>query len=373
MTFIGCQKKTESEFAGSAAAARSLIQTSDVALIHETKFGGIYTRISLDEFHAYGFEYGDSIDVVFDNGYQLTDIPYYNGYFVKTGMPMVAGYPGEPFIYFGFNDGEDVWIVSGADEDTKARFVLHEKGKYKTVQETFSLSYSDERSDYDSDEAFANFRALTGGNLKPSVFFRSASPCDDQHRRASVVDKLVQKNDIQFVIDLADSQTEVETFLASAPSRFPYFSRLLMDNRVALLDLSSNFRKNKFKTRLAEAFVSMLNFDGPYLIHCLEGKDRTGFAAVLLEGLCGASYTEMQADYMKTYDIYYHINTKNRAESYNAVSSLLFDAMVGYLAGTEDIAVLKSADYTGFSADYLREGGMTDAQIGALKNRICMK
>ena len=38
--------------------------------------------ISIDDFNKLGFEYGDSVNVSFTNGYELTDIPYYNGYYV---------------------------------------------------------------------------------------------------------------------------------------------------------------------------------------------------------------------------------------------------------------------------------------------------
>jgi len=43
----------------------------------------------------------------------------------------------------------------------------------------------------------------------------------------------------------------------------------------------------------------------PFLIHCVEGKDRCGFFAMLLEGLAGASYQEIKDDYMLTYENFY--------------------------------------------------------------------
>jgi protein tyrosine/serine phosphatase len=32
-----------------------------------------------------------------------------------------------------------------------------------------------------------------------------------------------------------------------------------------------------------------------YVVHCIEGKDRTGYVCALLEGLCGATYEEIVA------------------------------------------------------------------------------
>ena len=55
---------------------------------HEQEFGGVYIRITIDDFNRLGFEYGDSVNVKFSNGYELNDIPYYNGYYVDAGEPL---------------------------------------------------------------------------------------------------------------------------------------------------------------------------------------------------------------------------------------------------------------------------------------------
>jgi len=52
----------------------------------------------------------------------------------------------------------------------------------------------------------------------------------------------------------------------------------------------------------------MASADGPYLVHCLEGKDRTGFVCIVLEALMSATYQEIVDDYMLTYNNYYHID-----------------------------------------------------------------
>ena len=81
--------------------------TGALAVIHEKKFGGVYLDITIDEFNALGFEYGDSCDVTFSNGYKLEDIPYYNGYYSKTGHPLISAYPGFPHIDVCVNNGGD--------------------------------------------------------------------------------------------------------------------------------------------------------------------------------------------------------------------------------------------------------------------------
>ena len=69
------------------------VSVSDLGIIHEEEFGGVYIDITIDEFNALGFEYGDSVTVSFSNGYKLKDIPYYNGYYTQTGEPLLIAYP----------------------------------------------------------------------------------------------------------------------------------------------------------------------------------------------------------------------------------------------------------------------------------------
>ena len=83
------------------------------AILHEPEFGGVYIEIPIDEFNALGFEYGDSVKVVFSNGYTLEDIPYYNGYYVDAGEPLLIAYPGYDYIKAAINYGEDLWDKGG--------------------------------------------------------------------------------------------------------------------------------------------------------------------------------------------------------------------------------------------------------------------
>jgi protein tyrosine/serine phosphatase len=54
-------------------------------------------------------------------------------------------------------------------------------------------------------------------------------------------------------------------------------------------------------------FSALAEADGPSLVHCTAGKDRTGIAAALLHRLMGVHHDDMFADYMLT-------NTAGKAE-----------------------------------------------------------
>ena len=76
-------------------------------IIHELEFGGVYIKVTIDEFNEKGFSYGDSVNVEFSNSYKVEDIPYYNGYYVDAGESLLVGYPGYDYIKLAINYGDD--------------------------------------------------------------------------------------------------------------------------------------------------------------------------------------------------------------------------------------------------------------------------
>jgi hypothetical protein len=114
----------------------------------------------------------------------------------------------------------------------------------------------------------------------------------------------------------------------------------------------------------------MAEHEGPYLVHCTEGKDRTGFVCMLLEALCGASYDEIVDDYMITYDNYYGITKEAEAERYDTIVTYVLLPMVQVLSGDSDPA---SADLAAGAEQYLLDGGMTQSQITDLRSALTGK
>ena len=132
---------------------------ADAAIMHELEFGGVYVDITIDDFNALGFAYGDSVTVSFSNGYELQDLPYYNGYYTVTGNPLVVAYPGYPYVKVCINNGDDLFEVAGLSESDRATITLKEKAAFFSIQNARDIHYKDDRSLFDSDEMFANFRA----------------------------------------------------------------------------------------------------------------------------------------------------------------------------------------------------------------------
>ena len=372
----GCSNATN---AGTSAAeqsssAASQVKLVDCALIKDDDFGGIYLDISIEDFNALGFTFGDGIDVAFSNGYSLTDIPYYNGYYAASGTPQACGYPGYENVLLNNAQGPSLWEQAGVSEGETATVVLTDPGKYLDVQEVFSLSYSTERSDYPDDAVFANFRELSGGTLKEGLLYRSASPVDNTYNRAPYVNNLAKNADVRFVLNLADSDEEIAGLIKEDQEEsvdISYFLELYDKGSVAPLNLDSDFMSPSFATTLANGLRELTSHEGPYLIHCLEGKDRTGFVCMLLESLAGATYDELLDDYMISYANYYGITQENDPDRYSDIELMKFDDILVSFTHAEGVDDLKTKDYVAAARTYLRDGGMTDEEIDRLAEVIC--
>ena len=130
-----------------------------------------------------------------------------------------------------------------------------------------------------------------------------------------------------------------------------------------------NYGSMDFKVKVAAGLTAMSEREGPYLVHCTEGKDRTGFVCMLLEALCGASYDEIVSDYMITYDNYYQITQSSEKEKYDVIVESVLNPMVQTLTegGNGDV---RTADLSVGAQRYLLEGGMPQEQIDQLIARL---
>lgn len=371
----------------------------DCGIQHEQEFGGVYIKSTIEDFNALGFEYGDSVNIVFSNGYHLDGIPYYNGYYTKTGEPLLIAYPGYDYIKAAINNGDDLWeraelnlapllndtLTQGRgylwqnanlDGTMTATITLDEKGKYLDIQQARDIHYFDDRTLYPSDQVFANFRALKGGSLKENVLYRSASPCDNQHSRAKYVDKLIQQAGVQYIINLADTDAKIQNYMTKDDFNSPYFDTLYDENNtdsdnVAPLALNMNFGSDYFKGQVVKALKEIASHDGPYLIHCTEGKDRTGFVCMLIEAFAGATYEEIVEDYMMTYFNYYAITKAFDEARYNIIVENLLVPMIEELIVGDEVVDIKTANFAELANSYLLANGMTQDELNALSIKIC--
>ena len=371
---------------------KNAIKLSNCGILHEVEFGGVCLKISIEDFNKLGFEYGDSVNVFFSNGYTLRNIPYYNGYYSNTGSPLVIGYPGYKYLEVSINNGDDLWNLADLDtkkllgeknmlweafnlnENITATIVLEQKGKFLEIQNARNIHYLDDRNLFADDETFANFRCMKGGKLKENYFYRSASPCNNIHQRAPYVDKLISGAGIKYVINLADTEEKIEGYIKESDYNSPYFATLFnkddaQNNCVVPLALTMNYGSKYFKTQTIKGLNAIVEHDGPFLIHCTEGKDRTGFFCLLVEMIAGASYEEIVDDYMLTYKNYYSITRENDKKKFDIIIENFLNPMIFSIVGKKNVD-LKKINFEEYSRRFLLKNGMTEEQIQKLKSKI---
>jgi len=361
----GCSSKNaETTDETTTEKAESTVQII-AEVTEDTKYGSAIINITAEEFENGGFTLGDSCNFKFSSGYEKNDVPFFNGFYVKNGYPVIVAYPGYNDVRITLNN-EGIWSQAELSEGDTVTITLNEKGKYSPIQGSLGQVYSFDRGDYSSDIEFCNFRALTGGNLKDNFLYRGASPVDNSRGRAAYTDGLLKEYGIKFIVDLADSDEDMTEYTSSEEFKSEYALSLYKNGNAALLDMSSSYQSDEYKASVAKGLKQMMESEGPAYIHCMEGKDRTGFVCMLIEALAGASYDEMRADYMITYSNYYGVNADETPEKFNGIAELYFDAFMEYLYGSSDIETLMNADYTQAASDYLISGGMTEAEVQQL-------
>lgn len=341
-----------------------MITTGKMSVVFDEEFENIFSQISIPEFHDLGFSYGDSVNIIFDNGKTVNDIPYYSGYYSGVEELMLCGYQGDPHVKLARNCGNPTWFEFEMNDDVKMEIILNEKAKYIETQELFELKYSDSRDDYKSDWAFANFRELKGGNIKEEYFYRSCSPCDNLHMRAAFADNLIKKYHINCVLNLSNSEKKYASFLEKDDFKSYYYDSLYKDNNVLLLLLNVNYRSQDFKVKLVNGLIEMMKREGPVLVHCAEGKDRTGFVCALILALAGANYKDIIDDYMLTYDNYYNITKDNNPKKYDAIIENIYDFL--YCLGEDKTKNLEEINLKEGAISFLKKGDMSDADIERL-------
>ena len=237
-----------------------------------------------------------------------------------------------------------------------------------------SYVYSSNREEFPSDIAFANFRSLSGGEINGTMFYRSASPVCNVYNRAPYSDAFAEEVGISCVLNLSDSVEEVQQCMQESGFVSPYYTALFGAGKVVNFNMDSRYYSNKFAFALADGLRKMLAMEeGPVLIHCIEGKDRTGFVCMLFEGLAGATYQEIIDDYMTTYYNYYPGVLESDQRLYQCIKQTYIDEMIRYISGSGKDADLTQLDMHQWCRQYLYNAGLTEEELDKLEERLKLK
>ena len=324
------------------------------------EFGAAMLDFTAADMTEAGFTLGDVISITVDD--IVIIMPYYDGYYTRNGEYLCVAYPTYPSICFTANNIGLPEELTGLEGHTVV-IKMVEKGGRLDVQTALSMSYTLDRKDYPdfTDEQFANARTSKGGRLASGVLHRSSSPFCDNINRAYYVSEYMESEKVKTVLNLADTEEKMKSY--DMP---PYSRQLWEEGNVILCPLKADPTADDFNKRLIAALKELPSRPAPYIVHCMEGKDRTGYVCALLEGLCGATYQEIVDDYLITYNNFFHLNPGNSPELCNTLVSLRLNTCLMYYAGVNDEAQLPNVDYAKAFSAYLLSHGMNHQQLDAL-------
>ena len=330
------------------------------------KYGHAVLDITTAEFIATGYDLGDIVCVSF--GSYEYNMPFYDGYYSNPKSLMLRGASLEDYIAVCINYGDFCSEKNIKVGDT-AKITMLKKAGMRDIQELYSLQYSNNAKDFPNTETFANFRAITVGSIKNGKLYRIASPINNQNGRASVSSNFIESVGIKSVLNLADSNEDVKKYLANTDNYLEYYRNLYQMGKVIAVDLSGNFYSEEFACSVAEGLTFLAKSEPPYCIHCTEGKDRTGFVAMLLEALMGATLDEIINDYMLSFYNYYGIDKDHEPQRYQAVLDINLMEMLGHVTGGT-VDKLGQIDLEVAVTTYLISAGMTQENILTLKEKL---
>ncbi|MBO5547856.1 MAG: tyrosine-protein phosphatase [Candidatus Methanomethylophilaceae archaeon] len=263
-------------------------------------------------------------------------------------------------------------------EENGSQVTITKTGESATYRYTplYNASQSDSRDDYPSDEVFANFYEVDGGTITSGVLYRSYSPLYDPEKqsRSIYVNQLAEKAGIVFEAALSYSEANIAKIEKTLDG---YCIDLIKDGDYIAPSMGYLYFQEKEK--ITSVLRSIIDHDGPYLIHCNAGRDRTGFAVLLIQSLCGCTEEEMRENEVRAFQNLYLIETGSR--EYEVVSKSTYDRNMFLIAHPErigDIFSIKWSDVDvsnvdtqeaaySFCTDYL---GLSDDEVSTLLSKL---
>jgi protein tyrosine/serine phosphatase len=164
---------------------------------------------------------------------------------------------------------------------------------------------------------YTNFIKINAGHIADGVLYRCSSPLKGGYAKKAK-GALAVKAGIKCILNLDDHSSVIEKLSETVP----WYHELVKNKNVICLYMGfpipgSVLNEKKLKT----ALQFMIAHEGPYLIHCFAGVDRTGFVIALLEALMGASPKEICSDYLSAFITDYR--NLYRFEYYEKIKKLI--------------------------------------------------
>ena len=376
--FVGCHKPEGPVNNGGDVDNSTVTEPIQITTtIYEiAKHGNLILYMYGSDLFDKGFEHGDVVEIGI--GDKKWEVPLCTSYSdVDNGEAVLRATEATDGVVLAINMGDFATTAGIAkktaiEEDPGYRWdylmespveitiTMKEEGGYREEWLIRQLVRTNERADYShlTDEAFANFRVIETTGMGNGVLYRSSSPINPLLGRNTYADKAAEKAGIMTIVNLADPSNTYEG------AENTYYSTC----NVTYVNLGMDFLSESTLSGIADGMRFIINNDGPYLIHCNEGKDRAGFVSALLECLMGATLDEVIDDYMLTYYNYYGV--EKGTEKYDAV---LKNNLIKSLNATFKVDDIYKANLAGEAEAFLIEdAGLTADEVAALKAKLAV-
>jgi protein tyrosine/serine phosphatase len=121
-----------------------------------------------------------------------------------------------------------------------------------------------------------------------------------------------------------------------------------------------------YRKKVAYACRFMNVHQGPYLIHCKVGRDRTGFMILLLECLMDAPFSYMLRDYEQSL---INVNGYNWEKAHKVSREKLRDEL-HYITGKSRYTNWNNVKLRTYAEKYLKKCGLSAREILRLKKNL---
>ena len=324
------------------------------------QFGNVILNAYGNAFATLGFDIGDVVRVSFGEREFL--MPVVSSYAEVDGGDMLCRLvlsedESQSAVVLAIKNG-DFARTAGVDADSPIKVVMEEKGGYLDQCVLRQLGGTTNRADYAdfTDEQYANFRMVAAPGIASGILYRSSSPINPVLNRNHEADAALDAVGVHSVLNLADTEESMKTY--------PGFAETHCAKRdILALAMSMNVASPEFRAKLADALRFIATSQGPWLVHCSHGKDRTGFLCAILECLAGATADAVVADYMESYVNLYHLEPGGEKYDLLAESNIVRELQDAF--GLPDLAA-PGADLAAAARTYLLSLGLSDSEIDAL-------
>ncbi len=352
----------------------------EITVTEILKYGNLVLSLPGSEFLAQGYTYGDIVTATI-NGVDY-EMPVGSNYSdVDQGAMIcrvvVKEEGKEDYTILAINMGDlataagiavkekieadpgYVWHYQ-VEEPVTVAFAMKEQGGYYDQYVMHQLTRSEDRASYPdlTDEQFANFRVVTTTGMGAGKLYRSSSPVNPLINRNKEADAAAAAVNVKTFVNLADNEETMKAYEGFADT---YSAK----QAVVCLNLGVDFEADDFKAGLADGVRFIAANEAPYLVYCLEGKDRAGFVSAVLEALMGATAEEITADYMVTYFNYYGVVPGT--EQYDIAASSNIQKSLASAFGMTSIF---DGDLQAAAVAYLTAIGVSAEDIAAVQAKL---